>query len=662
MTNYKIGEHYYTASKYKNGFYTLDSSEFLNKEELEELVKSGAYKTASGLSENPTEEEIRTLFPVNISFYKLPAPSNKYVYLMSTYTGRTNHTPDRFGNFFSHSVILKESQPTFPASFIFNQFEKEFIKEFSFQEDDTFKPKLNERELSIDDQDITAYIPAFNKFCDFLQKENNLKIFSKVIDLIVDGLLAAKGGNITICAEKNQVREIILAINFFLPQHIANKISFATYVNNPTRYPFQLTGIIPECNIASLDSRYYTLVDTNPNFDHDAKHDYTIFLVDVINEKSDQSFERWKELNNEIKALGINEPNSQLNAPISFCNFIRDVHLKEINDLKKILSLNLPIDKINDLKKVTLNKNPKLYLKYVLSELKTAKSRAHWFNEKRDAFSKVYLEYFEDNISFRENYLPYLVEEFREGLSATERSQASLHVLLTSNCNDITTKDWLVEIFQEADFWFENEFTVIDQKIESVKILNDKYKLQTFQEIIPNIMRVKSFDDIRKAAENGDLFNFLDKNDMLFSKLKDTEKQIAFLIAMNSENRKGQFDLTFNKYIRKIEKYFNKNDSDFWVVFFEKNKNWNPNNEFNKHSLEFLKKKFVASIFHSELYRFELYEKLNLDSYAKKWIQEDITEYAKKESIIVKFYDKFENDFEIRNSKGFDFFKYFRKK
>ena len=175
-------------------------------------------------------------------------------------------------------------------------------------------------------------------------------------------------------------------------------------------------------------------------------------------------------------------------------------------------------------------------------------------------------------------------------------------------------------------------------------------------------MKVKSFDDIRKAAEKGNFFNFLDKNEKFFSELKDSEKQTAFLIAMNSENRKGQFDLTFYKYIRKIEKYFKESDSDFWVAFFEKNKNWNPNNDFNKHSLDFLKKKFVASIFHSEIYRFELYEKLNLDSYAKKWIQEDITEYAKKESIIEKFYEKFENDVEIRNSKGFDLFKCFRKK
>ena len=47
---------------------------------------------------------------------------NRFVYLHSKYTGRANHTPDRFGHFFSHSVILKDVQRDFPALHFFNQF------------------------------------------------------------------------------------------------------------------------------------------------------------------------------------------------------------------------------------------------------------------------------------------------------------------------------------------------------------------------------------------------------------------------------------------------------------------------------------------------------------------------------------------------------------
>ena len=125
MTNYIIGEHYYTTSKFKNGLFTLDQAKFLNADEVDALEKSGVYQTASGLNNNPTDEEINSDFPITFAFYKLPS-SGRFVYLRSQYTGRANHTPDRFGNFFSHSVILKESQPASPASFFFNQFENSF--------------------------------------------------------------------------------------------------------------------------------------------------------------------------------------------------------------------------------------------------------------------------------------------------------------------------------------------------------------------------------------------------------------------------------------------------------------------------------------------------------------------------------------------------------
>ena len=292
MNNYIVGEHYYTTSKFKNGLHTLDNSKFLSADEVDSLEKSGVYQTAYGLNNNPTDEEIETNFPVNIAFYKLPNQPNRFVYLHSKYTGRANHTPDRFGNFFSHSVILKDVQPDFPAIHFFNQFN--FKKVFTLQEDEIFKPSLEEREIQVD---IKLLSQTFFSFCNFFTKENNLEIFANVIDIIVNGVLNTKGSGITICGEKERIMEIISAVNFCLPQHIANKLSFATYVNNPSRYPFQLTGIIPECGITNLDSRYYTLINVTSILNYQPKHDYTKFLVNVINENSDSSFEQWKSLN-----------------------------------------------------------------------------------------------------------------------------------------------------------------------------------------------------------------------------------------------------------------------------------------------------------------------------------------------------------------------------
>lgn len=658
MTNYIIGEHYYTTSKFKNGLHTLDHSKFLNTDEVDALEKSGVYKTASELNHNPTEQEIKNEFPINTAFYRLPT-SGRFVYLRSQYTGTANHTPDRHGNFFSHSVILKDNQPSVPAALLFNQFESSFRKGFSIEEDESFKPELSEREIVIDDQNVTAYIPAFTRFCDFLQIENNLKIFSKILDLIVDGTLTTKGNIITICAEKNQVRETILAINFFLPQHIANKISFATYVNNPTRYPFQIAGIIPQCGITTLDTRYYSLVEATPNFEYDIKHAYTKFLSDVIKEKSDNSFEQWKDLNNEIKSLGINEPNLQLNAPILFRNFVKEIFLKDIQDFKNLLNLNLPTEKVNELKKVTVEKNPELYLKYVLGELKNAKSRASWFNEKKEAYLKIYLEHFENNNSFREDYLPYLVEEFREGLSATERSLASLHVLSTSNTNGIKASNWLNERFQEADLWFEDEFIDIEKKLDPVRILNDKYKLQTFQETIPNIMKVKSFDDIRKAAEKDDFVRNIRNYKDFLSKATDKEKTELLLLGFNHDAYffKMKFQ-DFDNYIKVVKEYLPEQQPDFWYRFFDNNsRGFNKDNNPKKHSLDYLKKKFVSLLFLKQNENHELFSKLKLDDeYTIRWIEEDIREHTTREAVLETFAEAFKNYTSIRNSSFWNFF------
>lgn len=652
MNKYIVGEHYYTTSKFKNGLHTLDNTKFLSPDEVDSLGKSGVYERASELNKNPTDEEIENNFPVNIAFYKLPNQPNRFVYLHSKYTGRANHTPDRFGNFFSHSVILKDVQPDFPAIHFFNQFN--FKKEFTLQEDEVFKPSLEEREIQVD---VKLLSQTFFSFCNFFTKENNLEIFANVIDIIVNGVLNTKGSGITICGEKERIKEIILAINFFLPQHIANKISFATYVNNPSRYPFQLTGIIPECGITNLDSRYYTLINVASILDYQPKHDYTKFLVNVINEKSDSSFEQWKSLNSELKSLGINEPNSRLNAPIAYQNFVSEIFLKQIGDLRNLLSMNLPQKKVVELKKLTIERNPDLYLKFVLDELKSAKSRAYLFNEKRDAYSSVYLEHFENNKQFRENYLSYLVDEFREGLSSVERSQASLHILSTSNCNGITA-NWINERFQEADYFFENDID-IEQKVNAVKILNEKYNLDLYQNTIPNIMKIKSFDNIRKAAEKDDFVRGIKKYDNFLSAASDKEKFEVLLLGFNHDANfmKGQFQ-DFENYISIIKRYLPEQQEEFWYRFFESNRSFNKDSNPKKHSLDYLKKRFVSLIFLKQHDNLNLFNKLRLeDEYTIRWIEEDIREHTNKEAVLQTFAEAFSNYTSVRNSSFWNIFR-----
>lgn len=656
MTTYTIGEHYYTASKFKNGLHTLDNSKFLTADEINSLEKLGVYQTASGLNNNPTEEEIEKDFPVNIAFYRLPTQPNRFVYLHSQYTGRANHTPDRFGNFFTHSIILKDSQASIPAYFLFNQFK--FKKDFKIEEDEKFQPQLGEKEIQIDTDIIRAGGEAFNHFCSFLEMEGNLSLFSRVIDLITDGILTGKGNGITICAEKNRVREIILSVNFLLPQHIANKISFATYVNNPSRYAFQLTGIIPECEITSLDSRYYTLIDATKYFAYEAKHDYTKFLVQIIKEKSENSFEQWKNLNKSLLyEFAVTEPSTQLNSPILFFNFINNPLGKNIQDFKKLLSTNLPLEKEIELKRITAEKNPELYLDFVIEELKRKAGSNYLFREKKETFNTVYLEHLKGNKLFRQNCLPQIVDSFR-GISDKNKSEASLFVLLIAECSDILDQKWLRETMQQADEYFSDEFMDMEAKLESVKKLNEKYTLQSFQEIIPNIMKVKSFDDIRKAAEKDDFVRNIRNYRDFLSKATDKEKLELLLLGFNHDAYflKGNFK-NFDNYIKVVKEYLPEQQPDFWYRFFDNNRNFNKDNNPKKHSLDYLKKKFVSLIFLNQNENHELYSKINLeDGYTIRWIEEDIRETTTREAVLQTFAEAFKNYTAIRNSSFWSFF------
>jgi len=661
--SYVIGEHYYTASKYKNGFYTLDNSAFLNSKEIEDLEKFGIYKAPPGLNSNPNDDEIKSLFPVNFSFYKLPAPSNKFVYLRSEYTGRTNHTPDRYGNYFSHSVILKDTSPTFPASFLFDQFS--FKERFAIEEDEMFQPKLEEKEININ-IDLMKIVSDFNHFCSFFGKEQNLSIFVKVLDLLTDGFLAKKEHTIIICANSDTLKDLILSINFFLPLAIANQISFATYLNNPKGYPFQIVGIIPECGIPSLDPNYDTLIDASLPFEYEAKNDYSKFLFEIIKDKSEGSFNQWQDLNNSIiYEFEITEASTRLNAPILFYDFVNAPTNKNIQDFKALLNANIPLEKESKLKQVTAEKNPQLLMEYIIEDLKRKIGLCCILKEKKDVFIKIYLEYFASSEHFRQNCLIQIADEFID-LSGNEKSEATLFILRTANFSHVISSEWLRQKIQEADEYFSDEYFSFDSRdfearIESIKILNEKFELKAFQESIPNIMKLKLFDDMRKSAQEDDFVRKIRKHHDFFAKATDKEKTELLLLAFNHDAYffKGKF-CNFDNYINIVKDYLPERQSEFWYRFFDNNsQSFNRGSNPNKHSLHYLKKKFVSLIFLNQNENHLLFSKLKLDDeYTIRWIEEDIREHSTREAVLQTFAEAFNKSNIIEKSSFWNLFKF----
>ncbi|WP_157055681.1 hypothetical protein [Clostridium sp. DMHC 10] len=71
----KIYQLYYTSCKKGltsgMGFQTYSMSEGITEEERQEIEKHCNYIQPSSLPSNPTEEEIKELFPIAFSFFKL---------------------------------------------------------------------------------------------------------------------------------------------------------------------------------------------------------------------------------------------------------------------------------------------------------------------------------------------------------------------------------------------------------------------------------------------------------------------------------------------------------------------------------------------------------------------------------------------------------------
>ncbi len=300
--NLIFDQHYYTASFHKAGFHTIDSSNNLSIQEISELENLGYYKPPFGLKDKPSNEEIESGFPINISFYRLK--SGRFVYLHSKFTGRENHVPSRYGNFFTHSLILPNDQdPDFAATCILGSKQKfPFKQSLPIEEDKTYVQHLKTISVGIENS-VPEIKESFNEFCLFLNKADKIFIFQQIIDLIVTGWYSHKGTNITICDTKDNLGNWVLAINYLLPQNISNQISFASYVYHPNDVPFRLTGVMPENEIGKLDTKYFKLIDARNSFsNYKCLTSFSSYLSDVIQNKD---FSSWQNANEKAKQLNI---------------------------------------------------------------------------------------------------------------------------------------------------------------------------------------------------------------------------------------------------------------------------------------------------------------------------------------------------------------------
>ena len=105
---FNINHHIYAATRLRGGFGVFYSSKdlnYLNVETQDDIEKKCNY-----IAPNTFRDKDINNYPVNYAFYVVDDNGKKKAALLrSKYTGATNHTPDRAGNFLSHTIVFEDS-------------------------------------------------------------------------------------------------------------------------------------------------------------------------------------------------------------------------------------------------------------------------------------------------------------------------------------------------------------------------------------------------------------------------------------------------------------------------------------------------------------------------------------------------------------------------
>lgn len=207
------------------GFFTFSMSESLTKEEKNELVdKAAHYDAPDSFPKRPSQEDLAK-FPVAFSYFRLS--NGKYVLCRTQYVGM-DYATSRYGNFFAHALVLEKG---------------DWINPIRYFRSSTFATGLTREEIELND--VPPALPELSlKDVDFSTKPfAELKTLNDgwfgVLSRMIDGLHAAlkTGSNLVFYLDDATLSKAPVLLDLFLsalPEHIANKICFSTYVHNPS--------------------------------------------------------------------------------------------------------------------------------------------------------------------------------------------------------------------------------------------------------------------------------------------------------------------------------------------------------------------------------------------------------------------------------------------
>jgi hypothetical protein len=601
---YRISHLYYTISAKKRGHGIFATS--LSKDEEMEINKSLViYYTppTKDMPNQPSNEEIMELFPINKAFLRLKS-SSKHALLCSRYTGRCNHTPNRFGNFLSHVAVFDESLLDVKLPVLLEEYP--FRKSLTVVEEDTFEIDSVQWSFEISEQRIEDEI---SHAVDFLNMDENRKVvFAHILDEILCGRLDEDDQNIVIRAPKEVVKTFIYSLYNILPSCLINQFSFATYFGTLRNCPFKIVGIVPE-SVVNIKSN-------NLFFDLTVPHQYVtknyitaFFITAITNSYIRDILDFGEEIRTDVDINVLNHISKRK-------MFYREVAHKTYDELMEVLELEKDESKQNELLCFVLRENLTLIDEYLKGYAQRELRYIYDLEEKLRTLNKVYEFVKNSDFQFYDYYL-----FFKELLSDEEKLNLSIEFLIKYVGQVNISPDEIDIELENANKWFadhddDNRFNMLKtkyaNKIRDFFHLNRIWVKKEFDETI----KVLGFIQTLSLCEN-DLLEI------------DVQYRMSILVdGLLSETVIGKFDTEFNSYITLIEEYFGDDKYRFWVNLFDRT---DLQLEKEKHSISWLRKQFViATLNINELYVRAVAALLSYDE--QKWLLEYYRERLPREN------------------------------
>lgn len=619
---FKINHQLYAATQRTGGFgvfYQSDGISRLESSEEEIIRRNAAYTPPFSLNDTNL-----SLYPVNYAFYHIDAKNGrKAVLLFSRYTGATNHTPDRQGNFLTHTIVFDDALESIPLPELFDGLP--FRNSLTIEEERHFEKPQESFELIPGDAGA-----AIAECACFLQENRSCKnILLNMLDDIMDGWLNTKGHNITVCAPSEEIcRKLFFSLYTIVPSFLMNQYSFATYTSNPVSVPFQICGVIRECDVKELDPKYFKLYDVEKQSSgYTPRWQFTKTLKKWIDTLE---FERIAGLSTLLADYKVKKIGGQMEVPFVVDTFKSGISRKKEEDLRDILSLFSPSQ--GGLKRQLLDfvreKNPDLFIDHLITEMRDELRRSASLSSSISIIEKNLLTF-----AALGNERP-LTEFYQLCEKETASQSANLAAsLLMSNDKGIRSlldgnRQFQSLLLDNVEFGWD--------KVSNKERFLFQYEDKIIEGEYPNIRFWTAVKHIESDVRQGYFIENYKMHKATLSKLPFNEVVGVFVQAIGRKNERGEFSTEFlSNAAAHIQGLF-KEPSVVWKKYFDRYPDRNDDAWWETYSREWrassVRRNLIVIITINWPHHLFKYEEIirDCDEYDRRWMLEQQIERHNK--------------------------------